>query len=188
MIYPNTFEELLHVMQSTEQMKGLSVHAHGLMVQEQYKVLISELDTGQGDPVLLEVYSKIKDKILPDDIVLRYQEYHDCGKPLCRTVDDEGKVHFPDHANVSADVWMHLFPEESVISELMRKDMTFHMAKSEDFDTIWTDPLAPTLYITAWAEILANCTMFGGQDSTSFKIKKKKLIQAGKKYLNSLPK
>jgi len=46
MIYPNTFEELLHVMQTTEQMKGLSVHAHGLMVQEQYKVLISELDTG----------------------------------------------------------------------------------------------------------------------------------------------
>jgi len=107
---------------------------------------------------------------------------------LCRTVDDEGKVHFPDHANASADVWMNLFPEESVISELMRKDMTFHMAKSEDFDTIWTDPLAPTLYITAWAEILANCTMFGGQDSTSFKIKKKKLIQAGKRYLNSLPK
>lgn len=46
MIYPNTFEELLKVMQSTEQMKGLSVHAHGLMVVEQYKVLISELDTG----------------------------------------------------------------------------------------------------------------------------------------------
>ncbi|EBS4516491.1 hypothetical protein DQT32_03570 [Salmonella enterica subsp. enterica serovar Braenderup] len=121
-------------------------------------------------------------------MVLRYQEYHDCGKPFCRVVDEEGKVHFPDHANVSADVWKKLFPDETVIQELMRKDMTFHVAKSEDFDTIWTDPLAPTLYLTAWAEILANCTMFGGQDSTSFKIKKKKLIQAGKKYLNSLPK
>lgn len=46
MIYSNTFADLLEVMQSTEQMQGLSVHAHGLMVVEQYKVLISELDTG----------------------------------------------------------------------------------------------------------------------------------------------
>lgn len=46
MIYPNTFEELLHVMQNTEQMKDLSVHAHGQMVVQHYKVLISELDTG----------------------------------------------------------------------------------------------------------------------------------------------
>lgn len=118
--------------------------------------------------------------------MLRYQEYHDCGKPFCRTVDDEGKVHFPDHANVSANVWNTLFPDESTIQELMHKDMTFHMGRSEDFDEIWKDPLAPTLYITAWAEIIANSTMFGGQDSTSFKIKKKKLIQAGKKYLKSL--
>lgn len=188
MIYPNTFEELLHLMQTTEQMTGLSVHAHGLMVQEQYKVLISELDTGQGEPVLIEVYEKIKGKLLSDDIVLRYQEYHDCGKPLCRIVDEDGKQHFPDHANVSANAWDKLFPSETVITELIRKDMTFHVAKSDDFDIIWNDPLAPTLYMTAWAEILANCTMFGGQDSTSFKIKKKKLIQAGKKYLNSLPK
>lgn len=97
-------------------------------------------------------------------------------------------MHFPDHANVSADTWKCVFPEEILIQELMRKDMLFHLAKSDDFEVIWSDPLAPTLYVTAWAEILANCTMFGGQDSTSFKIKKKKLIQAGKKYLNSLPK
>lgn len=46
MKYPTTFEELLEAMYSTEQMKDLSVHAHGVMVVESYKKLISELDTG----------------------------------------------------------------------------------------------------------------------------------------------
>lgn len=96
-------------------------------------------------------------------------------------------MHFPEHATISANVWDRLYPDEKIIQELIRKDMTFHLAKADEFDIIWNDPLAPTLYVTAWAEILANCTMFGGQDSTSFKIKKKKLIQAGKKFLNSLP-
>lgn len=186
MTYPNSFQDLLDLMQSTEQMKGLSVHAHGLMVRESYKVLISELEAGQSDPILQEVYANLKDKVLSDEIVHVYQEYHDCGKPLCRIVDDEGKVHFPDHANVSANVWKHLFPEQETIQELMRKDMDFHMGKSDDFDALWEHPLAPTLYLTAWAEIMANCQMFGGQDSTSFKIKKKKLIQAGKRFLKTL--
>ena len=42
------------------------------------------------------------------------------------------------------------------------------------------------LYLTAWSEILANSTMFGGKESDSFKIKRKKLIQAGKKLMLKL--
>lgn len=109
----SNFSELLYLMQSTEQMKGLSVHEHGIMVRDEYLNLIQDLNNGIGDEVLLKVYDKIRDTILPDDIVLRYQEFHDCGKPLCKIVDADGKVHFPNHAEVSSNVWKELFPEET---------------------------------------------------------------------------
>lgn len=54
--------------------------------------------------------------------------------------------------------------------------------KGDDLIDLWKQPYAPTLYFTAWAEIMANSKMFGGFDSTSFKIKKKALISAAKKY------
>lgn len=166
-------------------MKGLSVHQHGLSVVDSYKKLINNLNNSIEviDPILGIVYEKLKDKILPDSIVLRYQEFHDCGKPFCLYFDEEGKKHFPDHANVSYNIWKQLFPEEIEIQELIKHDMDFHTLKGEGLESLWKNELAPTLYFTAWAEIIANSKMFGGFDSTSFKIKKKKLIQAGKKYL-----
>jgi hypothetical protein len=30
---------------------------------------------------------------------------HDCGKPYCITIDEDGRRHFPDHANVSRDTF-----------------------------------------------------------------------------------
>lgn len=62
--------------------------------------------------------------------------------------------------------------------------MDFHSLRGDDIIELWKQPYAATLYFTAWAEIIANSQMFGGFDSTSFKIKKKALIQAGKKYGN----
>lgn len=62
-------------------------------------------------------------------------------------------------------------------------DMQFHTLKGEALDELWKHPLSYTLYLTAWAEIKANCKMFGGEDSVSYKIKKKHLIKAGKRYL-----
>lgn len=172
-------------MQETEQMEGLSVHQHGLSVVEAYKELIKSLEKKEIvlDNILNQIYEKLKDKILPDNITLKYQEFHDCGKPFCLYYDDEGKKHFPDHANVSYKIWSELFPEEKDIQNLIKHDMDFHTLKGDDLINIWSNPLAPTLYFTAWAEIIANSKMFGGFDSTSFKIKKKKLIQAGKKIL-----
>lgn len=173
-------------MKKTEQMQGLSVHDHGLAVVESYKNLIDDLNNGKEviDPIITTIYEKLKDKILPDEITLRYQEFHDCGKPLCLYFDEEGRRHFPDHANISYNIWKQLFPQEIEVQELIKHDMDFHTLKGEELDKLWNSRLAPTLYFTAWAEIIANSKMFGGFDSTSFKIKKKKLIQAGKKYLN----
>lgn len=42
------------------------------------------------------------------------------------------------------------------------------------------DPLAITLLITGLSEIHSNAKMFGGTDSTSFKIKLKSITQRGK--------
>jgi hypothetical protein len=39
-------------------------------------------------------------------------------------------------------------------------------------------PYAKHLYATAWSELFANAELFGGFESDSFKIKRKKLIKA----------
>lgn len=111
-----------------------------------------------------------------------YQVFHDCGKPACQTIDEQGRKHFPDHAEWSKKQYIKVFGENGTVPELIGSDMDFHTKSGEDLAHLWKSPLAPTLYFTAWAEIIANSTMFGGFDSTSFKIKKKKLLQAGKKY------
>lgn len=183
---PTSFEELLEAMKTTEQMPGLSVHEHGLMVVDSYRKLIQDLDNGIGDETLLAVYEKVKSLLLETEIIETYQEFHDCGKPFCLVFDEEGKKHFPDHANVSADVWEKLFPDQVVIQRLIRKDMDFHTFKAEAIDNLWEDDLSSVLYLTAWAEIRANATMFGGEDSVSFKIKKKHLIKAGKRLLKKI--
>jgi hypothetical protein len=63
----------------------------------------------------------------------------------------------------------------------MRMDMEFHTRRGDDVVELWKHPLSHMLYLTAWAELYANAEMFGGTSSDSFKIKRKRLIQAGKK-------
>lgn len=181
-----TYENVLEKMKNTEQMQGLSVYEHGLSVRKAYQNLVQSLEKNEEviDPIVKELYKLLKDKIYKEELVYRYQEFHDCGKPFCLTIDSDGKRHFPDHAKVSAQIWMGVFPDENKIAELIEHDMDFHILKGEELDKIWLEDYAPTLYFTAWAEIIANSQMFGGFESTSFKIKKKKLIQAGKRFKN----
>lgn len=173
-------------MKNTEQMQGLSVYEHGISVRKAYQDLIQNLENNEEylEPIVKELYGLLKGKIYDKDIVYRYQEFHDCGKPFCLTIDSDGKRHFPDHAKVSAKIWREIFPGENKIAELIAHDMDFHVLKGEELDKLWLKDYAPTLYFTAWAEIIANSQMFGGFESTSFKIKKKKLIQAGKRFKN----
>lgn len=104
--------------------------------------------------------------------------FHDCGKPLCLTIDENGKRHFPCHSEYSYEQYKLLFPVNFIVQELIRLDMDFHTKRGEDIKKLWKNPLAPTLYLTAWAELYANASMFGGIESTSFKIKKKQLVKA----------
>lgn len=138
-------------------------YQHGEMVRHEYYKLLKDLP----DFIL-----DLRSAVLPVDITDRYQIYHDCGKPYCK----EGNS-YPNHAEVSANTWLALHPEDHLVAELMRHDMDFHLGTHD-----WSSPLAPTLYLTAWAELFANASVFGGVESTSFKIKKKRLIKAGKQY------
>lgn len=108
-----------------------------------------------------------------------YQEWHDCGKPLCLTVDETGRKHYPDHARWSKEQFLKLFPEEQQAAYLIEHDMDWHLAKNNaDFERLSKEPHAFTLYLTAWAEIHANAVLFGGTESDSFKIKRKRLEKA----------
>lgn len=174
-MYATSFESLIESMKATEQTAGLSVLEHGHSVHQSYQELLRELDRGEGPPVLQSLWETLSGRLVSPEQIERYQVYHDCGKPVCAS---DG--HFPDHAEHSANQWALLFPDDTVVADLMRLDMQFHLMNAEDAKAFWPHPLAATLYVTAWAEIRANAAMFGGEDSVSYKMKRKRLERAGR--------
>jgi hypothetical protein len=161
----DNLEALEQLMLNTEQIVGLNMLEHGRIVASEYARIVDN-----------EEFAHLSHLLLDRDTMFRYHLYHDCGKGL---VASEGK--FPAHAEASAKQWEYLFPNDCSVIALMRHDMDFHTLKGDDIRQLWSDPLAPSLYVTAWAELYANASMFGGTDTDSFKIKRKRLIQAGKK-------
>lgn len=155
---------------------------HGESVAAQYGLLIEQLESGTCDSTLASLYQKLKTKLPPPEALVRYHIYHDCCKHLCLEVDEQGRRHFPNHAEWSAKQFELIFPEDKFAAVLIRKDMDFHTMKGEELQQLCKSPFAPILYFTAWAEINANAEMFGGRDSTSYKIKAKKLLKAAKLF------
>lgn len=148
----------------------------------------------QGDTEgyrLPQWYIEHKDSILENlhdwKTIKHYNIWHDIGKPYCLTIDADGKQHFPNHAKKSKEIWDELFPQHSIISNLIAHDMDFH---TMTFDELMEQGLSTqdlcTLMLTALAELHSNASMFGGIESTSFKIKFKKLEKLGKKICDKL--
>jgi hypothetical protein len=113
-----------------------------------------------------------------------YQIYHDCGKPLCIEFDEKGMRHFPNHAEISYQLWKSIHGDTD-IAWLIRHDMDIHLAKAKDTETIASTKYWATQLLTGLTEVHANASMFGGIDSTSFKIKAKNLNKMGKRILAS---
>ena len=109
-------------------------------------------------------------------------QFHDCGKPFCLIIDSDGKRHFPNHAEVSAFYFNQVF-DNQVASDLIRRDMDIHLLKSDGVDSFSREPHALTLLLTGLAEVHSNSQIFGGLDSTSFKIKHKSITQRGKQKI-----
>jgi hypothetical protein len=196
-----------------EQAKGQSVWDHGTSVREWAFDLISLLKDGQtedsaGYPKTLspssrtwrlpswihEYKAKIAAKLLPDQATAYYTQWHDCGKPSCRQVDADGKAHFPDHAKASAEKYRELFSEDGRIACLLQQwvynmilwDMDVHTMKAEDVKEFCKREEAITLLIVALSELHSNANLFGGIESTSFKIKWKQIDKRGRAICKEL--
>jgi len=188
-----THKQLIEDMKACEQTKGMSVLDHGNMVRDYYHDLYFHLyeDTSLRFEWKLPtwVYENkdyILNNLVHDYAMQEYMIMHDCGKPYCRTVDEDGKHHFNDHATISFLTYIRLHPENKLVAELIKMDMTVHCMKGEDVEEFSKNPLAISLLISALCEIHANASMFGGINSTSFKIKWKQIDKRGKKIIEMM--
>ena len=190
MTHQITKEELIEAMKGCEQTKNVSVLQHGESVKDYLFDLISHL----RNDTPLKYQWKLPDWIytnkdlilssLPDDETLElYTVYHDAGKPFCLTIDEDGKRHFPNHAEVSYNIFKQVF-DNDIATELIRHDMDIHLLKADGVEEFSKNPYALTLLLTGLAEIHSNANMFGGLQSTSFKIKQKCISQRGKQIIN----
>lgn len=184
-------DRLIQDMQHCPQTDTQSVYQHGVSVKEHTFALIQMLQSGeiQNGWILPNWFSQYRQQILarllPLDIIEEYTIYHDCGKPYCLTYDDQGKKHFPNHAEISYQTWLTVGGNE-LSAKLMQMDMLIHTIKANDLDEFIQHPEAITLLISGLAEIHSNAKMFGGTDSTSFKIKWNQINKRGKAICQKL--
>jgi len=183
-------QRLLEAMRGCEQTSGLTILRHGEMVRDYYRDLMDHLRYGSPlrfewklpewvhDPLLL-------DELPSDEVMAEYHVFHDVGKPFCRTVDEDGRQHFPDHAAVSARIWRDA-GGSALVEHLIEQDMDVHLLKAEGVPEFAQRPYARALLLTGLSELHANASMFGGTESTSFKIKMKNLSKRGRAILGSL--
>jgi hypothetical protein len=189
-----TYEQLIKDMKACEQTKGMNVLEHGSMVHYYYTDLMDHLTNADELEYVWKIPSWVYDnsntiieECCQKDTMKEYMELHDCGKPYCHIVDDDGKRHFPNHATVSHEVYCKLFPEKKIIAQLIRMDMDVHCLKGEDVEKFSQHILAISLLISALCEIHANASMFGGIESTSFKIKWKQIDKRGRQVWAAMP-
>ena len=177
-------------MRACYQTENQSVAEHGLSVAKHYCDLIMHIDGGK--PIVGEwklpdwCFSNIiKQRLIPFPITTQYLIYHDCGKPYCRTVDESGRVHFPNHASVSKRIFdvvsnKHTFSDDdAMVSRLISEDMDIHLLKATGVGEFSHRLTGPTLLMAGLAEIHSNAKMFGGIESISFKSKWKNLNRRG---------
>lgn len=162
-----------------------SVLDHGESVLAHYEILLAAAQEGRypanwREPKWWaeEVGVSLSRAQPSAETMRRYLMYHDCGKPSVKVVDLEGKSHFPGHAEASACVWEELggTPDEVW---LMAHDMLLHSGTAEACQAFQGHRLMPGLLFAALAEVHSNAQMFGGIESTSFKMKAKQLDRRG---------
>jgi len=163
---------------------------HGILVNQYFLDLYSHLQfntTLQYNWILPNWIYDNKDfilkNLLPIGMLSNYQIYHDIGKPFCKTYDiDTKNSHFYNHEKISSEI----YPGNDEIKNLIASDMIIHKIKEKDMDVFSTKEESISLLLTGLSEIHANAEMFGGINSTSFKIKYKQINTRGKSLLRRL--
>jgi hypothetical protein len=181
-------------MSTCPQTKDQSVLQHGISVRN---YLFELLDYLEGRELtrnwrLPEWLDEYKDEIAASIVRTTTREklnafavFHDCGKPYCRTLDSSGKQHFPDHDRKSYEVWMQVFNDEEV-GQLILHEMDIHTISAAELDAFIQRGNAVILLLTGLASVHANAEMFGGLDSTPFKIKLCQIDRRGKAICKKL--
>lgn len=176
-MFSTGIDDLHEKMSCCFQTAGQSMLQHGQSVAKEALNIIHNMDNHA-----LKGYEYISDKLNLEHVsisdLILYWTYHDCGKHLCLEIDEFGRKHYPNHAEISATQFEIIWPHKPHIAELIRRDMDFHTKRGDEITELWKHPYADILYLTAWAELESNSKMFGGKDSDSYKIKRKQLIKA----------
>lgn len=178
-------------MKNCSQNTDQSVYDHGASVRDHVFDLISYLEGNElkNKWILPSWFIQNKNNLLKNilskEIINEYTLFHDCSKPYCKIIDEFGKQHFPNHAQLSYELWMKIGGNK-IVANLMKMDMDIHNLKSEGINEFASRKEAITLLIAGLAEITANSKMFGGFDSQSFKIKYKQIDRKGKAICNKL--
>lgn len=173
-------------MKKCFQFKGMSILDHGIDVWNWFDDLYHHLKFGKALNKEWRLPNWIYDLDLSSvnlETMREYLIYHDCGKPFCRTVDDEGRQHFPGHEIVSYHRYKMYSDNEEVLT-LIKSDMDAHRLKSEGIEEFLERRESVSLILAALCEIHSNAFAQLGSDglnSDSFKIKFKKLDKIGKK-------
>lgn len=166
------------------QFEKQNILQHGISVwNNTNKILSNNFDNLKLPEWFINNHSLIL-SLIPREKYQQIKEYnilHDCGKPLCIKYDENGKKHFPNHAEISYNTYLKYY-KDNYVADLIRYDMIMH---TESYDNIILKQLSidklTILYITALSEINSNAQMFGGIESINFKIKFKRLNKLGKK-------
>lgn len=173
-------------MKQCRQNQQQSIYDHGVSVKNHFVKLYNGDLSEFRVPKWFNCYANIiKDKLLPYETCLEYAVFHDCGKPRCSVIGSDGKLHFPDHAIISANIYRSMSENEQV-AKLIEMDMDVHVLKTENIYEFASRTEAITLLVMGLAEIHSNAIMFGGIDSTSFKIKWKNIDRKGQKICEIL--
>jgi len=184
-------DRILADMKKCEQFKGMNVLEHGEGVVDWFNDLypnaIHQTPYRKIWRMPKWVHNKtLTSRLLPLNILNVYQLYHDIGKPYCRTVDEAGRQHFPNHAEVSKKVWNEVSEdsaESRIVGELIGMDMMCHTVRGEELLAFAKHPYAPSLLFTALAEVHSNAAFLEATDSDGFKIKLKQLDKVAKAIL-----
>jgi hypothetical protein len=92
-------------MQAGRQTVGISYWEHGELVAARFRDLMNPNPSMTWKlPKFFEENSTwIRAELQVDfELISTYQTWHDLGKPYCRVEDSEGKIHYPEHATISA--------------------------------------------------------------------------------------
>lgn len=169
-------------MSNTQQTQTQTVLDHGLSVWSYSQRILAKDTSGMKLPNwFYDHYDDILSNLHSVEVHEAYNVMHDCGKPYCLEVDEFGRNHFPNHAEVSERVYRSLPNLNDDVARLIGLDMLLHVATAEEVNAKNLSAKDTcTLIITAFAEIHSNAAMFGGIESVSFKSKWKKLDRRGK--------